>query len=104
MAEVWTLARWTVVPGREDEFVAAWQELAQWTLTEFPAAKGTLLRDRDEPNVFFSFGPWEDQATAARWRGSEGFRQRIAGLRPLLESFEPHLLDRRLSVEAGGPA
>lgn len=99
MPQVWTLARWEVVPGREDDFVRVWQNLADWTLSEFPSASGTLLRDREQPNVFFSFGPWDDLETAARWRGSDGYEFRIEALRRVLFSFEPHLLD--LSAQAG---
>lgn len=93
MSEVWTLARWVAKRGQEEQFVEAWRDMAKWTLTEFPEAKGTLLRDRDEPNVFFSFGPWRDLDQAHAWRSSDGFRQRVSRIRQLLESFEPHLLD-----------
>ena len=94
MLEVWTLARWTTVPGKEDDFVAAWRKLAEATLDDFPTAQGTLLRDREQPNVFFSFGPWPDLETVQRWRDSEGFKQAASRMRGFLESFEPHTLDQ----------
>lgn len=100
MVEVWTLVRWVAKPGKEEEFVAAWQDMADWTQTEFPEAQGTLLRDRDESNVFFSFGPWRDLEQAQAWRASDGFQQRVTRIRDLLDSFEPHLLDR---VPMAGP-
>ena len=93
MPEVWTLGRWTVIPGKEDDFAAAWRELADWTAGQFATAGAMLLRDRDQPNVFFSFGPWPDLETVGQWRGSNGFQQRISVIRGLLESFEPHTLD-----------
>ena len=65
---VYTLAVWTVLCGREDEFVALWRELAHWTLTRFPNAQGTLLRDRERPNHFVSFGPWENLEVIQEWR------------------------------------
>jgi quinol monooxygenase YgiN len=99
MSEVWTLARWTTVRGKEDDFVAAWRELAESTLADFPTAQGTLLRDQQQPNVFFSFGPWPDLETVERWRGSEGFKQSSSRMRAFLESFEPHTLDQ--VVKAG---
>ena len=60
VSEVWTHATWTVIPGRESEFVRAWGELGDWTVKAFPGAHGTLLRDTERPNVFVSFGPWPD--------------------------------------------
>lgn len=93
MSEVWTFARWVAIPGKEEEFVEAWGDLAEWTVTQFPDAKGTLLRDRDVPNVFFSFGPWRDPDQVQAWRASEGFGQRVSRIRELVEEFEPHTLD-----------
>jgi quinol monooxygenase YgiN len=101
--EVWTLARWTVVPGREDEFVELWRELGERTLRDFPSARGTLLRDREQPNVFFSFGPWEDEAIVGRWRASPAFQAAQAGMRAMLESFEPHMLDPAATAGDGSP-
>lgn len=92
MDEVWTHGTWRVTPGSEDEFVAAWEALADWTLTVFPDARGTLLRSTEEPNVFVSFGPWADADQAARWRSAPGFGERMAVIQPLLERFEPQLL------------
>jgi hypothetical protein len=66
MPEVWTHSRWTVVSGKEDDFVRAWRDMATWTRSQFPTATGTLLRDRDQPNVFFSFGSWPNLETVAR--------------------------------------
>ena len=93
MAEVWTLGRWVARPGQADGFVAAWREMAEWTLGEFPEAVGTLLRDREQPDLFFSFGRWEDLEQAQAWRGLPGFTERLSRIRDLLEDFEAHLLD-----------
>jgi quinol monooxygenase YgiN len=99
--EIWTLARWTVMPGKEDQFVAAWREMAERTLEAFAGASGTLLRDRAQPNIFFSFGPWEDAEAVTRWRASPAFLEGLARMKPLLASSEPHTLDRAASA---GPA
>ena len=61
----YTHAEWHVVPGREDDFVAAWEELGAWTKTFAPDAAGTLLRDRGDPTRFVSFGPWPSAEHAA---------------------------------------
>lgn len=91
--EIWTHAIWTVSPGREGEFVRAWEELGNWTVSAFPGAHGTLLRDTERPNVFISFGPWPDKEAAARWRASDGFQEHLAAIRETLERFEPLLLE-----------
>ena len=48
---------WQVKPGSEDDFITAWQEMADWTMREVQGAEpgGTLLRDREQPSRFVSF-------------------------------------------------
>jgi heme-degrading monooxygenase HmoA len=93
MTEVWTHGTWTAKSGQEDQFVAAWKELADWTIANYPGARGTLLRDRERTNMFVSFGPWPDLETAQAWRASDGFRERVARIQQTIESFEPRTLD-----------
>lgn len=70
MSQVYISGRWTVVPGREEEFVTARNELAEWTWAEIPGSSwATLLQHLENPNVFLSFGPCESpEAVAASHR------------------------------------
>ena len=99
MGELYTAAIWIVKPGREAEFVALWEKLGERTLEDFPNASGTLLRDRERPQRFMSFGPWESEEEVERWRSSAAFRETVAELRDVLESFEPATWD--LAARAG---
>jgi quinol monooxygenase YgiN len=89
----WSCGRWTVKEGLETAFVDAWTEFARWSAQEFRGGRAWLLRDRAAPRTFLSVGPWPDNELMASWRGSPGFATRVAGLRRLLESFEPMTLD-----------
>ena len=100
---VYTLGIWTVRPGAEDDFVAAWRDMAAGTVTDFPAATAMLLRDRDRPNLFISYGPWQSLAEIESWRGSAVFRDGVARMRPTLENFEPHTMDPVVTVDPGQP-
>jgi hypothetical protein len=53
---VYTLGIWLVKPGRENDFVQAWHDLARRTKEEFPAAKALLMHDRDVPNQLSAQG------------------------------------------------
>jgi heme-degrading monooxygenase HmoA len=89
---IWTHGVWTVKPGREDDFIAAWQAMAQDAVAEFqPPGKPHLLRDRERPNVFRSFGPWDDVETVERFRAS--IAPRLAEVRELTEDIELFALD-----------
>ncbi len=100
MARVWTHGTWRVKRGREDEFVAAWRAMAGRGVAEMDtAAPPTLLRDRDRPNVFLSFGPWPNVAAIAAFRGSDLFQESVAAMDDLLDDFETRTLDE---VSIGG--
>lgn len=94
MAEIYTSGSWLVREGREEEFVEAWRDLATWTKGEIGGAGNPrLLRDRDNPRRFLSFGAWDDARAVETWRASEGFQQRIGKIRALLEDLEVRTLD-----------
>jgi heme-degrading monooxygenase HmoA len=90
---VYTLGVWTVKPGREDDFVAAWDALGQWTLERDYETHGTLIRDRDNPQRFISFGPWRSAEEVERWRQDPGFAERFARVNDALDGFEPGTYD-----------
>jgi heme-degrading monooxygenase HmoA len=95
MSQLYTHAIWTARPGREEEFVAAWSEFADWTEREVSAdATGKLLRDTSTPNRFISFGPWESLEQIEDWRARDGWKERVARLRELLDGFEPSTLEQ----------
>ena len=101
MSQLYTSGRWTVVPGQEEEFVAAWRELAEWTSAEIPGSTwATLLQHQEKGKLFVSFGPWESAEAIAAWRASAGFQERIERVRAMLEDFEPGVFDCRAHVDA----
>jgi quinol monooxygenase YgiN len=100
VSALYTHGVWTVIPGREDQFVAAWGEFAQWTKREAPgAAWAKLLRDSGQRNRFVTVGPWESQKAIDEWRALPGWQERIARIRPLLERFEPSTLEVVTEIE-----
>jgi heme-degrading monooxygenase HmoA len=85
---------WRVKPGHGDEFVAAWTDLAEWTLQNARGAGwGKLLRDMHDEHRFVSIGPWESLAAIEAWRALDGWKQRVGRIRDLLVSFEPSTLE-----------
>jgi quinol monooxygenase YgiN len=90
---VWTHGIWRVRPGKEDAFVAAFDRLVRDVGAELGSdSRPTLLRDREQPNVFVTFGPWEDEAAIERFRRVLG--PRLGPVQELLERFEPATLDQ----------
>jgi len=88
---VWTLGRWQIKPGNQDAFRDAWQAFANWTTENVPGAiEGFLLQDADDPNLFYSIGPWESAAVVEAWRARPEFGAFVAKVMPLCDAFEPH--------------
>ena len=97
---VYTSGDWHVKPGREQEFVDAWQELAEWSTNEYgPDGWGKLFRDKEDPARFRSVGAWPDERVVEEWRASDGFKQRLAKIRELLEEMSIRTFD--LATEVG---
>ena len=95
---VYTLGIWLVHPGRENDFVQAWRDLARKTQEDFPHAKSVLMHDRDVRNRFISTAPWESLEQVEQWRASEMFNQTIEGMHDMLEHFESRTLDEAASI------
>jgi len=93
MADVYTHGVWVVKPGNEDAFIDAWSRLARSALAKLGASRPTLLRDRDHPNEFRTFGAWPTVEAIQAFRSSAMFQDAVVELQPLLESFEPKTLD-----------
>jgi heme-degrading monooxygenase HmoA len=101
MPQPYTFGVWIVKPGREDDFVAGWREMAEWTAANVPGAGiGRLLQDEDQPTRFISIGPWDDKEAIAIWRSQLGFQERVGKLREMLETFTPATLELRAEVAA----
>jgi heme-degrading monooxygenase HmoA len=95
---VYTLGTWQVKPGEEQQFVDAWREMATRTAGDFPGATAVLLRDRDDPTLFISVGPWESTEQIERWRGSETFSTGVGSIRAHLTGFQPHTMDPVVTI------
>lgn len=102
MSMLYTSGDLHVKEGKEQAFVEAWQELADWTVGNLPGcAFAKLLRDDSDARHFVSFSPWRDAEAIAVWRDHPGLQQRVGYLQELLESFTPRTLT--LAAEVGPP-
>lgn len=88
--EVYTLGVWRVKNGKQDEFVAAWQELGRYfNSLPHPPGKGTLLQSVDDPKQFYSFGPWQALDDIQEMRNLPETPKEIGKLMDLCEEGRP---------------
>jgi heme-degrading monooxygenase HmoA len=86
----YTLASWQVRQGQEEEFLRVWrEELAPAFLGVTPSARGTLIQSLEEPQQFYSFGPWETLEQMEAARSDPRAREAIGKLVSLCEQARP---------------
>jgi heme-degrading monooxygenase HmoA len=79
---------WVVREGHEDEFVARWSEFTGWSLANMLGAERfVLIREREDPRHFVSYGSWRDHDAVTAWRATPEFQERLAACRALCEDF-----------------
>lgn len=99
MTQPHTHGTWHVKKGREDDFVAAWHEMASWSNDEFGEVGGArLLQDDADPTLFYSVGSWPSDEAIAAWRTHPGFRKHLEAIADLLESRKIETLKLRAEV------
>jgi heme-degrading monooxygenase HmoA len=96
--QVYTSALWTVKPGQEDAFVAAWNDFADWAKGQPGAGRFGLGRDVEDDRCFMSFAPWEDFDDLLNWRQSDEYAAHVDRLRQYVERFRPSTYELILEV------
>lgn len=88
--EVYTLGVWRVKDGKESEFVEAWKGLGVFFRSlPHPPGQGTLLQSLDEPQQFYSFGPWRRLEDIQDMRNHPDAPEEIGKLMDLCEEGRP---------------
>jgi quinol monooxygenase YgiN len=86
MSQVSIVANLTVKEGREDEFIALWDELFAHVSADEPGCEHYVLhRSTTEPNVFYVTEVYADQAALDAHMGSDVFATFGASLGDVVE-------------------
>ena len=101
MGAVYTTGSWRPSAGREDEFVAAWEEFAGWASGRLGAGRLRLARDLFEEGRYVSFGEWMSLDDVHAWKGSPEFKERMARLLLHVDEFKPAELAEIALAESG---
>jgi len=89
-SKVYSAGIWTVKPGKEEAFNAAWRNFAIWTFKHVPGAiRVQLFRSEDDPRMFITIGPWKYPQSLASWRARPEFKQFFGEAKELCEDIRP---------------
>lgn len=87
---VYTLGVWRVKDGKQQDFVEAWKDLGRhFSDLPHPPGEGTLLQSLDEPERFYSFGPWRSLDDVEEMRRHPGTPAAIDELVALCDEARP---------------
>ena len=100
---IYTFGLWSVKPGKEGDFIAAWETFARWTSEHQAGMVGEarLLEDIDQPRRFVSIGGWADKQKVQAWRESPEFQAFFARAKEMCEEAQPHMLKPVVQIVQG---
>ena len=88
--EIFTLGVWRVKHGRQQEFIAAWRALGGYFHSlPHPPGQGRLVQSVEDPQQFYSFGPWRSLDDIAEMRSRPETAAEIGKLTELCEEGRP---------------
>ena len=93
IGQLYNSGQWLVKPGKEAEFISAWDTFAKWTvLNQAGAGSGHLIQDTANSRSFLSFSPWDSQDAIQQWRLKPEFQAFVSRARELCDDIQPRTL------------
>jgi heme-degrading monooxygenase HmoA len=103
MSDIYTTGTWTPYAGREEEFVRAWTEFANWASNMPGAGRLSLTRDLRDEERFVSFARWDSIEQVRGWKSTPEFRERMAHVLQHVSEFQPAELKVLATASAESP-
>ena len=97
---IYTHAQWRVKPGREAEFIEAWEELANVFLN-LPARplRSTLIQSLIDVSLFYSFGEWRSLTDIVAMRHTPRAREAFQKIMDLCIEATPSTYRRIADIQ-----
>ncbi len=98
--DAYTLAMWRVKEGCEEQFVQAWKEDLAGVFLSLPnpPGTGTLIRSVEDPQLFYSFGPWRSLEDIRKMRSDPRAQEVIGKVAALCEEANPGAFQLVLTI------
>jgi heme-degrading monooxygenase HmoA len=94
-----TTGIWNVKKGKEQDFINAWKEIAEWTFNNMDGGSARLLQDSKDQSRFISVGLWMSENNIQKWRETDDFKKALEKINNLLvEPSEPHVMQEVATV------
>ncbi len=81
---------WLVKPGKEYDFIVAFNEFARWVFNQnLGAGEVYLLQDLQEPRRFITCGPWDSIQKIEEWRQLPEFEKFFIKAKEMCDEVTP---------------
>lgn len=95
----YTLTSWKVKDNNEEEFLDIWKrEFAPSFIKLNPYSTVTLIQSLENPNIYYSFGPWINLEQLQSSRANEKYRAVISKLVSLCTEARPGSFKNIISI------
>jgi heme-degrading monooxygenase HmoA len=94
-----TTGIWNVKKGKEQEFINAWKEIAEWTFKNMDGGSARLLQDSQDQSRFISVGEWNSESNIQKWRETSELKNAMEKINQILtEPALPHTMKEVATV------
>jgi heme-degrading monooxygenase HmoA len=81
---------WLVKPGKEYDFISAFNEFAKWVFNQdLGAGEVFLLQDLQEPRRIITCGPWDSLKKIDEWRKLPEFKEFFINAKKMCDEVTP---------------
>jgi hypothetical protein len=86
----YTFAFWKIKDNNEEEFLHIWEkDFAPAFIELNPYSRITLIQSLENPNIYYSFGPWINLELLQSSRADEKYRNAVSRLVSLCTEARP---------------
>jgi len=96
---VYSVGVWKVKAGKEEIFLKAWIDFANWTKSNQKGSRNVImLQDLEQKNKFMSIWPWDNLENMQAWRQTPEFRATLIELKKLCDKIEPKTMKTVVNI------
>ncbi len=97
--DFYTLTSWKIKDNKQEEFLDIWEkDFAAAFIKLNPYSKVTLIQSLENPNIYYSFGPWLNLEQMQSSRSSDIYRSVISKLVSLCDEARPGSFKNIVSI------
>ena len=96
--QVYSSGAWKVKKGQEKNFMALFQEFAEFVRKQ-GILEGKLLQEIDNPNNLVSIGLWENTEATQKWQNNPEYKDYMAKFKELCDSSQIKIFKSVIKVK-----